>query len=876
VPSTTQTDRPFPSADARLAPAFELVATDEIAVLSLDVFDTLLWRKVAEPHQAFDLIAARLRAQGALADGVDDREWAMLRRAAEKRARVERRARGTGVEVTLEEVHAAMPGSLYARPMTPAELGQVECDVERDLLACDLDVLELVRAAHAAGKEVIAVSDTYFSERQLRLLLQRGPLAAERLDRIFTSSAHGTGKGEGLFSIVLETLGRRPEEIVHVGDNHVADILRPGRLGLRTVYFDRRPAYLERVMEREAPYAGHALHDQHGENGLAALRGKVLGRVEGARQPEGLRAFWDYGAATLGPAFAAFAEWVHHRAEVAEVSKAFCLMREGELLSRLVDQAAEPCGSRVVAEPLWLSRQVCARAAIVEGTSEELQAMFTRRRLPTLREFATTVGLAVEDFGELAAHADRWLDDAGFGDEVIDAVVFDAGNRARVVAQAQELRRRIVRYLESVRPPGEDRMLLVDLGWGATIQSMAQRLLEESGVECRTVGLYLVTGERAADRALEGIDSHGFLGAYGVPEAQVDAIMRSPEILEQLCMPDHGSQVDLTEELRPVLAPVSEAFAFQGVQRAAVQQGILAFQSEWGRYRTAMAGSLPPLWMAPRERLRATIVRSVAAPTPDEAALFGAWLHDENFGSDRVDPIAGGPSAQALPWLDPESLLDIPMNQLYWPFGLAALSDEHLARATELVATGMIDWRAFASELETGRFEVYSDLGWGFTEESKLELKVRRNRRGLSLARATIRGDFVQRLRLDPVKQPSLVRLDWLRLRCRVSGRHDPVTIELSEPGDLAKLRVHGARLVAPKVLLIPGHDPWFEIDVERRAGGRVYEVELECAFAVLPLPSSAALERRPRLRAAALRVAKRSRVLGAPLRLARRLARRR
>jgi hypothetical protein len=62
---------------------------------------------------------------------------------------------------------------------------------------------------------------------------------------------------------------------------------------------------------------------------------------------------------------------------------------------------------------------------------------------------------------------------------------------------------------------------------------------------------------------------------------------------------------------------------------------------------------------------------------------------------------------------------------------------------------------------------------------------------------------------------------------------------------------------------------------VQDRAGGRVYEVELECAFATLPLPRSDELERRPRLRAALLRTAKESRILGAPLRLARRIARR-
>jgi FMN phosphatase YigB (HAD superfamily) len=863
-----------PVPDARLGPAFAELAQDGVAVLSLDVFDTLLWRRVAEPADAFVLVAHRLRGRGALAAGVTVEEFALLRRAAEKRAREQRRERGEGVEVTLAEVHEALPGSLFSRELPPGELAEVELEVERGLLVPDLDVLSLVRAAHEAGKEVIAVSDTYYSEPQLRLLLARGPLAHQRIDHVFVSSAHRTGKAEGLFSVVLERLGRPPQEILHVGDNHVCDVESPRRLGIRAVYFDRRPTVLRRIMEREAPYAGEHLHAEHGERGLAALRGKVLHRTEGVRQPEGLRAFWEFGAASLGPAFTAFAEWVHDRAARAGASKVLCLMREGELLAGLINNAVVDGGPAVRAEPLWLSRQVCAQAAIVEGSREELEALFERRRLPTLREFAATVGLSLDDFPDLAAEADRWLDDAGFGDVVIDAIVFDSELRAKVVARAQALRRRILRYLEQVRPAGEGRLVLVDLGWGATIQALVERLLREAGVDCTTVGLYMVTGERAADRALEGVEAHGFLGSFGLPAQLVDAIMRSPEVLEQLCMPDHGSQIDLTEELQPVLAETPEEFAFQSVQRAAVQQGILAFQREWNRYREAMPEAMGALWQGTRDRLLAMIVRSVVAPTADEAALFGTWLHDENFGSDRTESIAAGPLARALPYMDPRTLVKLPMTRLYWPFGLAALHDEQLARAVSAASTGLVDWEAFSSELETGPFELYADLGWGFAESSKLSRRVRRNRRGLSFARFNVRGDFVQRLRLDPAKQPCLLRIDWIRLTCRVHGRHEPVVIDLREPGDIATLKLRGCHLIAPKLVMAAGDDPGMVIDVQKRAGGRVYEVEVECAFAALPLARSQARERRARLKQWLRRVAKESR-LGWPLRVARRMAQR-
>jgi hypothetical protein len=59
-------------------------------------------------------------------------------------------------------------------------------------------------------------------------------------------------------------------------------------------------------------------------------------------------------------------------------------------------------------------------------------------------------------------------------------------------------------------------------------------------------------------------------------------------------------------------------------------------------------------------------------------------------------------------------------------------------------------------------------------------------------------------------------------------------------------------------------------VDVERRAGGRVYSLDFECAFAALPVARSQARERWSRLKAAVRRVAKEWRI-GAPLRLAKR-----
>ena len=857
--------------DARLAPAFAALAHEDIAVVSVDVFDTLLWRKVSEPADAFPLVGSRLADHGMLADDVWPEVFAQLRVEAEKRARAAERAGAGGPEVTLAAIYGQLPERVFAGAGRAAAIEQ-ELEVERALLLCDLDVLALIRGARERAKRVVAVSDTYFDEAQLRRLLECPPLRAEEVDAVFASSAHRAGKASGLWTLVLAKLGCRPDQLLHVGDNHHADVVAAGALGIRTVYFERRPAALARALPREAALTREGPHPLHGDHGLSALRAKTLHRAEREALASELRPYWEYGAAALGPVFAGFAEWAHERARAAGVSKLFCLMREGELLSGLINAAAPAAERAVAAEPIWLSRQVCARAAILEGTREELHGLFVRRNLPTLREFCATLGLDPGELPTLSARADARLDDAGLGDAVIDEIAYDAQLRARVVAGSRELRRRVVRYVQERLPAGERRMVLADLGWGATVQGLLQKVLRADGVDCEVAGLYLLTREQAAERMLDGLEVHGFLGSAGRPEAAIEAIMRSPEVLEQVCMPEHGSQVDLSPSLDPVLAPVGE-IARQAPQRAAVQQGIAAFGREWVRYRTAREGALAPLHVTARDQLRAILFRAVVAPTPDEAAMFAGWVHDENFGSEAVESVVAGPAAKAVRHSDPRTLVKIPMTDLYWPYGLAALHDEPLAASVAAATSGLVPWEAFASELETGEFEVYPDIGWGFSDAGGWTVTPRRNRLGLSYVRAVVAGDFVKRVRLDPAKRPCVLRLDWIRLRCRIHDEPEPVTIDLERPEDFSRLTMRGLRAIGPKLLLAEGEDPQLIIDVEAAVGRPVYRVVVECAYAALPIARTQARERHAWVKGWLRHLAKET-SLGAPVRVARRLLR--
>jgi FMN phosphatase YigB (HAD superfamily) len=825
---TTGTDRPPRTTDARLERAFELVAEPRIKALTIDVFDTLLFRRVPDPIDAFPIVGARLGERGAVVDHIGPDEFRKLRIAAEEQARGPHRP-----EVTLLQIYEQIPRGLF-HGADPSDVAAVEVEVERELLGPDLDVMELIAAARAAGKQVVAVSDTYFTAEQLRSFMHPWFTREEPLDAIFASCEHGVNKAGGIFDVVLRELGVEAGEVVHVGDNEHADVESARRHGIRAVLFERRPKEMDRVLERERHYLDSERANPEGDMGTTALRGKVLHRAELRELPEELRAFWTYGAIGLGPALAGFAEWVQQRALAAGVSKAFCLMREGALLSDLVNRAGAYLDTGVSAESIWLSRQVVARGAILGGHEYEFRELLSRRSAPTVTQLCATLGVAVEASPLLTRNAGARLNDGALVADVVAELAANPELRGPAIARAGRVRERIVEYVERALPDGERQLVLVDLGWGGSIQRAVQVILNHEQTGIGTTGLYLVTDERATQRLLEGLDTSGFLASQGTPSVAMRAVMRSPEILEQACMPDVGSQLDLDADLEPVLDAPVDADRVQSAERAAVQKGIRAFQREWARYGALEPGVARLARGGARRVLLAQLARATASPTAAEAAAFARWVHDENFGSAGVDPIVGSPHVRrALRHMDPETVVGLPMTELYWPFGLALLEDEHLAEAVDAVTSGAVPAAAFYSTLEVGDPEVYYDNGFGFGADWRVTAEGRRNRYGLSYLRVTLRADEVRGVRIDPVQAPCFLRVDWIALTCWIRGETEPRRLAFETHDELASFAQRGLQTAGAKFFLT-GHDPQLELDLREALGGATaYEVLVEMGYAV-------------------------------------------
>lgn len=819
---------------ATLSELRDLVRSPGIDVVSTDVFDTLMWRRVQDPVAAFALVGERLRARGALASSLNPGAFAQLRRTAEQRVRKAWLEERATTEIRLAEIYDGIPPWVFGGAGRESGI-QAELETERELLIPDLDVVDVLSEAAEAGKTLIAVSDTYFSADQLRQLIGQDASGRLPFRMLFSSSDHRDNKSGKLFDIALAALGVAPGRVAHIGDNEGADINPPKSRGIRTVMLERRSDKLAGLLAQESRFRGPASAlaardlSLHGTDfGLAALRSKMEHRSELADAPSGLQPFWRFGAQVYGPVFAGFAEWVHEQARAAGASRVWCLMREGAFLTDLVRAGGGGAAEPVEAAPLWINRDICSRAAIGSGTREELEIFLQRRTSPTVAEMCRLLGVSIADIPALTAHAETRMEDAIIRELVLEELT-SGPVRERIVTEARALRDRLVRYLHKVAPD-DDPLVLCDLGWGATIQQRLDSALVQAGSGRRIVGLYLVTHEGATASVSPNSEVRGFLANFGEPAAVVSIVLRSPEILEQSCMPAHGGQTDIDGDLEPVIGDPLPASS-QQAEAEALRRGVLAFQREYLRYQLRVPAKVIPLSRA-ADLVAPILMRSLASPTADEAAMFGRWMHDEGSGSDKTDSLVTGEWLGKLKHLAPEQLPKLPMQDVYWPWGLARQADPDLAELASAVAAGLLTNDSTTGELESGAMTIEAIEGVGIEGSPRYHAVPRRNRDGLSFVTHTMKAGSISRFQIRLGQEPAVMRIDWLEFKLWIQGERDPVKLRLDPGEGFDQLDRTNVLLLAPNLFVSTAPEALLSFNPASVTDRVVHRVDVELAFA--------------------------------------------
>jgi FMN phosphatase YigB (HAD superfamily) len=589
-------------------------------VLSIDCFDTLLWRRVAAPPDAFTLLAGKPRfRQLGLTPAA--------RGTAETRSRAAQYIYTNSREVTLAEIYR------QAVPKATAEdieaLMAEELAVEKDACFPFQPVLDVVKTARERGMKVVVVSDTYFSQGQLKELLCATlgiDDATALFDDVFCSCDYRRRKTEGIFEDVIRKLGVAPKEIIHFGDNFEADYrsaIRAGLLASHFTAFSRDIAELNRMMLA----AGTMLLP---ETRVTAPPHQICHALWAEQltdtAPQAL-----IGQMSVGPLMLALARRVADRA--LELKRAgrrphlLFMLRDGWFPHRVYEKliAVEPELADIPHGEAELPRFAAYASSFTENAAIEKYLTFLgpQRRYDVI---AQQLLLDAKQTAKLTQGLDKRPDAL----QVFCKRVMQPKTLTNVATASKAFRARMMRHVRNATQaqPG-DTLLLVDLGYNGTVQNLVQPTLEqELGVTVE--GLYLLL--RDSHETISNMSA--LLDRRTLDSRALDALLKPVSLLEQLSKTTVNSVVDYTRDGHPVRQQI-ERSASQDATRIAVQKAALAFVD------AALGGSYARLWNDSSARhytAVAALGRMLYLPGKADIDVFSGFKTDINLGVDaRVD-----------------------------------------------------------------------------------------------------------------------------------------------------------------------------------------------------------------------------------------------
>lgn len=589
----------------------------QMRVLSLDCFDTLLWRTVSEPVEVFkDLQNQPLFIEHGICSE--------SRRLAERRVRQLRAGLYEEHEVTIEEVYEHLLPD--ASKDLVDQFVRAEIETEKKYLFAYLPMFDLLGKAKKMGMKTVLVSDMYIHDHQLKELVESSAKKAGvsvHIDHYFTSADHRTTKGRNLFHVVAKHLGEPQAFFLHIGDNLNADLNGARRAGVMGYHFDRFTPLLEDCMRKNATMQ-RLLSNDHGESLPMASNWHAtwsrLPRTNNTTEMIG----WYY----LGPLMVQYVRWL--MSELVELQgenhkpRIVFMMRDGHLpykaYQSIKAQGLLPCDAPVHA--MDVSRFATLALNFKDAQSVQTYLISQKEKMFRAEMVRQLIGVHEVDTSKIKINTDDTLPWGQFMQEVLLPE-----NLQCILDASSKHRANFIRYIrKQIRPKAGETLVLADLGYSGTIQDQIKVILAQE-FDLKVEGRYLILRETSSKQT----SKKGLIDYRSMNRNSLNLLLTQIQTLEQLTVNDNGSLVQYGDGGQPIYekSPLSDhqRLIKQHVQTAAYDfvqmqsKNIFQFTKNYPFSDLEAAG---------------LIGRFTLQPTVSEMELYTQFSHDINNGTSRV------------------------------------------------------------------------------------------------------------------------------------------------------------------------------------------------------------------------------------------------
>lgn len=453
---------------------------DEWDVLTLDVFDTVLIRRVHDPEVIKRPVAAYVSQMAAMRG----RAWP-LEKVLEFRRRVEavhrRRAgrAGPDFEARYPDFMRDVLRRILDQEDVEGELRRVteyELELEAAMAVPRAAFVRLLKTARARGKRILFLTDIYLPSDYVRRILEAAGLMS-LAEAVVSSADHLRAKASGaMWQDVRARFALEPARWCHIGDNPISDGARPAELGITAFVLRDGNEKWRKALPRLYWHISELAHFWKGR-----LVQQLMLPLEDENVPRD--DLYRAGYTFFGPMLCAYVHWLAEQVRERKIGRVYFFSREGLLLHeiwKLITPLLYPDGDLPPAHYLYVSRLALAGPSCAYRGLQEDSAMITflppqnRDFRDVCRVFNLTLEPLLPYLRRYRLEPDtplsHWHHARRKDQQRFRQLLKDVEFQEEVKRQTRAANEALQRYLQSEQFFEQEDVAVVDIGWLATIQ----------------------------------------------------------------------------------------------------------------------------------------------------------------------------------------------------------------------------------------------------------------------------------------------------------------------------------------------------------------------------------------------------------------------
>ena len=422
---------------------FDLLSSYD--VISFDIFDTALYRKVEYPADIFSIMSSEMKYN----------DFEKVRKDAEKEARDLSEKKTGSREVTISDIYDVLSRNYGIEKKWKKR----EVELELDILEPNPYIFAVYKRLIEKQKTVVFMSDMYLTEDIIKEILFKN--GYKEYQKIYLSCEYRMRKGDGTLQkeLIKDYNGKA---IIHVGDSEYADVKKTMEAGI-DAFFNPGPnlSYREANMDNLSGSFYRSIINRTLNNGLWD---KNLS--------------YEHGFRVGGILAVGFCNYINQIVKSKKIDKILFCARDCDIIHKVYNRFFNDCENDYI--------QI-SRYAIMKVTSErylyDLSERYILRYIDKYRSTKTLEAIFRESgFAYLIDYLEdsdieKYAFPCSINRKKIERFIFEY--KEVIEQHNQEETKAAYKYYKSVIGDAK-KILIVDIGWSGTCISALKYFIEKN------------------------------------------------------------------------------------------------------------------------------------------------------------------------------------------------------------------------------------------------------------------------------------------------------------------------------------------------------------------------------------------------------------